>query len=117
MVYNTKPKQIHVVEKSFAAYAKSINKSGQLATLQNNVFENMLVVIQLIKKGLPYNLFEKIKTITPFSDEERAKYLILLVKTLQRNKREEGFLFKPIHSERIIEPAEIAYLGHEIFVQ
>ena len=116
MVYETNEIKLLAVQKSISAYAKTISILGTQANhLRSDFFQNKLLVIQFIRIGLPFDLFEKIKAITPFSEEYWANYLNLSVKTLQRNKKEVDFLFKPIHSEKIIELAEIAYFGHEIF--
>ncbi|MFT5667004.1 MAG: putative toxin-antitoxin system antitoxin component (TIGR02293 family) [Vicingaceae bacterium] len=119
MVYKANDIKLLAVQESISAYAKTISTAGaqanQLNCIRSDFFQNKLLVIQFIQTGLPFDLFEKIKAITPFSEEDWANYLNLSVKTLQRNKKEVDFLFKPIHSEKIIELAEIAYFGHEIF--
>lgn len=110
---------IQQVNEAIAEYSQVISSNNNLnllpSSIQNGFFQNKLLVIGLIQNGLPYTLFEKIKSIIPYTEEEWANYLNLSVKTLQRNKKEANFLFKPIHSEKIIELAEVAYFGHEIF--
>ncbi len=81
----------------------------------SNFFDNKMLIIHTIRKGLPYYLFEKIKEITPFTEDDWADYLNLSKKTLQRHKNEINFFFKPIHSEKIIELAEVTNYGKEVF--
>lgn len=78
-------------------------------------FQNKMLIVKAIRSGLPYELFEKIKEVTPFSEEEWAEYLNLSSKTLQRYKSTPNFKFKPIHSEKIIELAEVASFGKQVF--
>jgi putative toxin-antitoxin system antitoxin component (TIGR02293 family) len=41
--------------------------------------------------------------------------LNLSKKTLQRHRNEDDFFFKPIHTEKIIELAEVTNFGKEVF--
>lgn len=81
----------------------------------SSFFEDKMLLIRSIRKGLPYKLFAMIKDITPFSDEDWAEYLNLSKKTLQRHSHDSDFMFKPIHSEKIIELAEVTNFGKEVF--
>lgn len=108
------------VNEAFASYAQSLMPGYQSSIKRDRVnygglFENKMVVIQAIASGLPYQLFELIQGTTPFTDDEWADYLNLSKKTLQRNKLEKGFRFKPIHSEKILELAEVNHFGSEVF--
>jgi putative toxin-antitoxin system antitoxin component (TIGR02293 family) len=51
---------------------------------------------------------------TPFSEQEWANLLNLSSKSLQRYKTSTA-TFKPIHSEKIIEIAEVNQAGLEVF--
>ena len=76
---------------------------------------NKMLIIHSIRRGISYSFFNKIKSNSPFSDAEWADFLNLSTKSLQRYKNEEKFVFKPIHSEKIIELAEVTNFGNEVF--
>lgn len=78
-------------------------------------FQRKMLVIRAIREGLSYKLFEKIKEASPFTDDEWADYLELSTKTLQRYKKEKTFHFKSIHSEKIVELAEVLEFGKTVF--
>jgi len=74
-----------------------------------------MLIIHAIRQGIPYKLFSEIKDITPFTEEDWAGYLNVSKKTLHRHSNEENYLFKPIHTEKIIELAEVTHFGKEVF--
>lgn len=78
-------------------------------------FRDKMLIVQAIRKGLPYKIFNQIKSFTPFSDSDWAEYLDLSTKTLQRYRDEADFSFKPIHTEKIIELAEVTNFGIAVF--
>ena len=78
-------------------------------------FNNKFLIIQTIRKGVPYRFFEQLKLLLPFTDIDWANYLNLSLKTLQRHKKDKDFYFKPIHTEKIIELAEVTHYGREVF--
>lgn len=80
-----------------------------------DLLKNKMLVVQSIRHGVPYTLFQEIQKQTPFTEEEWADYLNLSTKSLQRYKAADKHLFKPIHSEKIFELAEVTELGKEIF--
>lgn len=77
--------------------------------------EDKMLVIAAIRKGIPYSLFERIQTFTPFSEGEWADFLGLSTKSMHRYKQSPDHLFKPIHTEKIIEMAEVTQLGLDVF--
>ncbi|GGE38921.1 hypothetical protein GCM10010832_18990 [Psychroflexus planctonicus] len=81
----------------------------------SNFFEDKMLIIQAIKKGITYSLFNKIKRITPFTEDDWASYLNVSKKTLQRHSNDDDYIFKPIHTEKIIELAEVNHFGNEVF--
>ena len=108
------------VNEAAAVYVRQNPSVISLPYLKKNFsFEdflnNKLLVIHSIRTGISYALFFEIKKITPFSDEDWAGILNISTKSLQRYKIEKDFLFKPIHSEKIIEIAEVAHLGNRVF--
>ena len=89
-------------------------KEGQKINM-SHLFKDKILIYHMIKEGLPYTLFEQIKTRCPLTEKEWAEYLEISVKTLQRNKAEQGFKFKSIPTEKILELVEIIQCGLETF--
>lgn len=73
-----------------------------------------MLIIRLIRSGIPYPLFSLIKHITPFTENDWASLLEISTKSLNRYKRSSKS-FKPIQSEKILEMAEVTDLGMEVF--
>lgn len=113
-------KTLKAVDGAIHNYAREVEASYKLS-LRNkkftysNFFQNKMLIIHAIRKGFPYSLFSEIQKITPFSEKDWAEFLNISVKTLQRHKIEEGYYFKPIHTEKIIELAEVTHFGKEVF--
>lgn len=109
----------HTVNEAMSVYAKTVNPISDFKFKKeisySDFFEDKMLIIQVIRMGLPYQLFSDIKEITPFSEEDWADYLNLSTKTLQRNRNDPDFVFKPIHTEKIIELAEVTQFGNEVF--
>ncbi|MET4080403.1 putative toxin-antitoxin system antitoxin component (TIGR02293 family) [Pedobacter sp. UYP30] len=111
---------LSVVNEAISTYVKSIAKPLSFSADTEDVtyssfFENKMLIISAIRQGFPYKLFIEIKNILPFSEDDWAEYLHLSKKTLQRHSVDEDFLFKPIHTEKIIELAEVTNFGNEVF--
>lgn len=77
--------------------------------------EDKLLIIDAIRRGIPYTLFGLIQDYTPFSENDWANFLDISKKSLQRYKNSPDHHFKPIHSEKIIEMAEVTKVGLEVF--
>ena len=73
-----------------------------------------MLIISVIKSGVPYSLFNLIKDVTPFTENDWAKFLNISTKTLHRCKKDSK-QFKPLQSEKIIEMAEVTNIGRETF--
>lgn len=73
-----------------------------------------LLIIEVIRRGIPFSLFSLIRKQVPFNNEEWAMFLGIHPKSLQRYEQSNG-IFKPIHAEKIIEIAEVSHLGLEVF--
>lgn len=115
-----KEKAASTVEKKIKEFAMAVGECSPVYLKTENFtysdfFENKMLIIHAIRKGLPYSLFEEIQKVSPFSENDWAEFLAISVKTLQRNKKEDNFYFKPIHSEKIIELAEVTQFGKEVF--
>lgn len=80
----------------------------------NDLFTDRLMMTTVVQWGIPYRLFEQIQRITPFTEQEWAAILELSTKTLNRYKMENRY-FKTLHSEKIMELAEVTREGLEIF--
>jgi hypothetical protein len=74
-----------------------------------------MLLIQAIRMGLPFHIFSLISENSPFSDEEWADFLSISMKSLHRCKTSSNFRFKPIHSEKIFEIAEVLEKGRSVF--
>lgn len=78
------------------------------------VMENKMMMISLIKRGIPYPLFAKIQALTPFEEEDWVNILEVSSKTLDRYKQGKK-TFKSLQSEKILEMAEVTKVGLEVF--
>jgi putative toxin-antitoxin system antitoxin component (TIGR02293 family) len=67
------------------------------------------------KVGVPKELFYEIAMFSPFDDEQWSACLDINVRTLQRYKKLDFHVFKPIQSERIFELAEVFDAGNNVF--
>lgn len=85
-------------------------KSTFLAFLNNK-----LLVVEAIHKGITQSFFEVIRSGMPFSDQEWADIFNISLKSLQRYKSEKDHIFKPIHSEKILQTAEVIEEGVRVF--
>jgi len=75
---------------------------------------NKMLMILIIRKGIPYSLFDLIQDYTPFSEADWADFLDISTKSLQRYKQSSKS-FKPIQSEKIIEMSEVTNVGLDVF--
>jgi len=80
-----------------------------------NFLEDKMLIIFAIRTGIPYSLFELIQDYTPFSENDWANFLDISTKSLQRYRASSVHHFKPIHSEKIIEMAEVTKVGLDVF--
>lgn len=81
----------------------------------NDFLSNKMLMIAAIRTGIPYSLFDVIQDYTPFSESDWAGFLDISTKSLQRYKSTSTHQFKPIHSEKIIEMAEVTKTGLDVF--
>jgi putative toxin-antitoxin system antitoxin component (TIGR02293 family) len=75
---------------------------------------NKMLMIYVIRAGIPYSLFNLIQDRTPFTEDNWAEILDISTKTLQRYKQGSQ-IFKSIQSEKIIEMAEVTNIGVDLF--
>ncbi len=76
---------------------------------------NKMLIIAAIRAGIPYSLFNLIQDYTPFTENDWADFLGISTKSLQRYKLAAKHHFKLIHSEKIIEIAEVTKAGLDVF--
>lgn len=77
-------------------------------------FKDRMMMRKVIKAGVPYSLFTVIQSYTPFSEKDWSTFLELSTKSLSRYKLASKN-FKSIHSEKIIEMAEVTTIGLDVF--
>jgi len=94
------------VDPRFGDYSRNITYAEFLA--------NKLLLISIIRKGVPYSFFDLIQQITPFDEADWANFLDISTKSLHRYN-ESAKHFKPIQTEKIIEMAEVTNIGLEVF--
>lgn len=101
------------------AVEKELNREITSLLQQEITYDKFLkdtiLIIGVIKSGVPYSLFNLIQDYTPFTESDWAKFLNISVKSMHRYKMEPGFTFKPIHSEKIIEMSEVTKIGLDVF--
>ncbi|MFZ4545551.1 MAG: type II toxin-antitoxin system Xre/ParS family antitoxin [Saprospiraceae bacterium] len=93
---------------------ESLSRANKKLSYEDFLSDKMLI-IAAIKAGIPFSLFELIKQVTPFTENDWAKILDISSKSLQRYKTTSQHHFKSIHSEKIIEMAEVTKVGLEVF--
>lgn len=89
------------------------------ATLQplfqlKEMFNDRWKISELIREGVSYSLFDIIKSRSPFNLTDWAGFLNISYKSMLRYNQDQD-TFKAIHSEKIIEIAEVTELGLEVF--
>ena len=87
---------------------------GQSDLTLSGFLNNKLLIVFTIRTVIPYSLFALIKDYTPFTFNDWAEYLNISGKSLTRYRQSDKF-FKPIHTEKIIELAEVTNLGLGVF--
>lgn len=80
----------------------------------SDFFDNRMVLISVINTGIPYSLFNAIQEYAPLSETDWVEFLDLSSKSLHRYKM-AAKAFKPIHSEKILEIAEVTKYGLDVF--
>jgi len=80
----------------------------------SDFLSNRMLMIYIIRQGVPYSLFNLIQHYTPFTDNDWANILDISTKSLQRYKQTSK-QFKSIQSEKIIEMAEVTNIGLDVF--
>jgi putative toxin-antitoxin system antitoxin component (TIGR02293 family) len=114
----SKNKMAEQLIEELAAYSKKYKESKS-----TGVEESMPVygfptdkffMVNLIREGLPYSIFSLIHDLVPFSDTDWANLLDVSTKTMLRYKQSQK-KFRSIHSEKILEMAEVTIIGLDVF--
>jgi len=108
------------IDKAVRTLVNRVEQERGYKLLNKNItydefLKNRMLIVHAIREGIPYELFDLIKEITPFNEEDWASFLGISTKSLQRNKIKEDFIFKPLQSEKILELAEVTSLGNTVF--
>lgn len=90
------------------------SSSAQKELTYSGFITDKMLIIEAIRVGIPYSLFDLIQHYTPFSESDWANFLDISTKSLQRYKQSSK-QFKPNQSEKIIEMAEVTNVGLDVF--
>jgi putative toxin-antitoxin system antitoxin component (TIGR02293 family) len=88
--------------------------SVKKAITYSDFLDNKMLMILIIREGVPYSLFNLIKDYTPFTEDNWADFLDISTKSFHRY-RQTAKRFKSIHSEKIIEVSEVTKVGLDVF--
>lgn len=116
--YKIKSQAVTRANEELKIYAKEFARARDIKPKDINyqVFlQDKLLVAHAVKKGVTSVLFEEIKKNSPFDDRQWSDFLNINVRTLQRYKKAQDHVFKPIQSEKIFELAEVINMGYEVF--
>jgi len=108
------------IDKAVQVFVRKVEREQNAPLAKKDItyrdfLSNKMLIVHSIRRGIPYQLFRLIQRVTPFSLEDWADFLNLSTKSLQRYKSAKEYTFKPIHSEKIIELAEVTNLGTGVF--
>jgi len=101
------------LEKAFISHVSKLSKEDYDISMID-FLSNRLLMIKVIEEGIPFQLFDKIYELSPFPINYWSEVLHLSLKSLQRY-RQSLRQFDPIHSEKIIEIAEVIETGKNVF--
>ena len=107
------------LDKEISSLIRRSRIDKKFLTSRNNLtytdfLANKMLMILIIREGIPYSLFDLIQDYTPFSEADWADFLDISTKSLQRYKQSSKS-FKPIQSEKIIEMSEVTNVGLDVF--
>ena len=73
---------------------------GKKQVTYEKFLEDKMLIIDAIRNGIPFSLFDLIQHYTPFSEDDWADFLGISTKSLQRYRASPEHHFKLIHSEK-----------------
>ncbi len=110
-----------ILDRKTEVMLKAIRGNGKTVELKlkgrisfRTFISDKMLVIDVIRRGIPYSYFNDIQDIAPFSSEDWSRLLNISSKTLLRYKQNNQ-KFKPLQSEKIIEMAEVTHAGLDVF--
>jgi putative toxin-antitoxin system antitoxin component (TIGR02293 family) len=110
-----------ILDRKTAVMLKAIQGNGKTVEFKlkgrvtfGTFISDKMLVIDVIRQGIPYSYFNDIQDIAPFRSEDWSRLLNISSKTLLRYKQTRQ-KFKPLQSEKIIEMAEVTHTGLEVF--
>ncbi len=106
-------KEISILFKELKPAGRSL-VSGQNKITLDYLLSDKMLLISLIRHGIPYQLYELIQEITPLNEKDWSDLLDLSTKSLQRY-RNAGQAFESFQSEKILEMAEVTLMGLDVF--
>lgn len=115
MSYKFNNQNISILEEALAVYLSSFGISPSGVSNFEGFFNDKMLVVKSIQKGVSYRFFNQLKSVASITDQEWAEFLQISTKSLQRFSKEKEYFFKPIHSEKILALAEVFYLGNRVF--
>lgn len=113
MEYKIEDTSLRQVNEPLTVYARNLGRNARFSF--PDFFADRMLIIKAIKEGLPYKIFSQIQAFVRFPDSEWAEFLDISLKSLQRYSQDDAFRFKSIHSEKILEIAEVTQFGIEVF--
>ena len=116
------PKELTVLQKlnkELKSYVHRVENEQHFQVAErdityNDFLSDRMLIVHSIREGIPYSLFRLIQGLSPFTETDWASLLGISTKSLQRY-RQSSKKFKPAHTEKIIEMAEVTQLGLETF--
>lgn len=106
--YNIKNSEVQQINEPFALYLSGSKGSTFFDTPPSTIRG-------FLQKGVGISFFNRLQDFLGFSEETWADILSLSPKSIQRYKKNKDFKFKPIHSEKLLEIAEVLDTGREVF--
>lgn len=73
-----------------------------------------LLLIKLVREGIPFKEFKKIMDWSPFTNKEWAHFLNISTRTLERHKEDQK-VFKQEQSEKIVSIYQLLQYGVAVF--
>ncbi|MFN8713773.1 MAG: antitoxin Xre/MbcA/ParS toxin-binding domain-containing protein [Bacteroidota bacterium] len=105
----------HLLSQSLKADLPAVvNSPKRKPTSYEEFLTDKMLIVVVIRLGIPYSLFNLIQHYTPFTENDWASLLDLSTKSLQRYKQASKS-FGPLQSEKIIEMAEVTKAGLDVF--
>jgi putative toxin-antitoxin system antitoxin component (TIGR02293 family) len=95
--------------------SSALQKNIQFLTSYSSTDDqNTLKIIKMIRKGIIFNIFQRLITNLSFSEKDWSNFLHLSERTLQRYKKDKK-TFDPVQSEKIIEIILLYNKGINVF--